>query len=630
MPAGSVFLFRLSVLDVGGGFQLLNESVELGVLGLFDQTLADDGFHFFKRKGFGWAAAEDGADVKAKLGGEDGADLALAHGEGDGLEFFHEFTTLEPAKIDHLLLIQAVLFGELHEVFSSEQFLAYAAHGVEDLLATFGPLKAFRDVRGMNGFLAHVVLKMGCVVGTQFFLGWIGIWAVNVGKHFVETDAIGDIFTHDSLILVGHANAHVELGLSTRLFDQSGQSCADGFLCYLRDSAQGLLAEQDAGDDVVFGITTEFGVSLAAGHLELALIVPFDVAKFRFDDLVVDLFTIDDQCHVRMGRQSGSFCNQEPEALASFFSHMTVLRSLDALSSLRGPVALAIGVFDGLHLGHQEVIRAAQEHARQHEGTAVVMSFEPHPLSVLRPEAVPPRLCGPAYRQVLLERLGIDCMLLCPFDENTAATPAELFLDILVRDCRPLGCISVGYGWTFGKNRGGNIHRLMEAGERQGFAVYGVPPVRVDGAVVSSTLIREAVTSGDLQTASRLLGRPYALYGEVHHGRQLARQLGFPTANLNPEAELLPPYGVYAARVVLGDQTLPAIANLGVRPTVEQDLAPPSLEVHLLDWSGDLYGQALEVFLADFIRPEKKFSGVDALKRQVSADIALARSLASV
>jgi riboflavin kinase/FMN adenylyltransferase len=309
---------------------------------------------------------------------------------------------------------------------------------------------------------------------------------------------------------------------------------------------------------------------------------------------------------------------------------MTVLRSLDALSSVRGPVALAIGVFDGLHLGHQEVIRAAQEHARQHEGTAVVMSFEPHPLAVLRPEAVPPRLCGPAYRQVLLERLGIDCMLLCPFDENTAATPADLFVDTLVRAGRPLGCISVGYGWTFGKNRAGNIHRLMEAGERQGFAVYGVPPVRVDGAVVSSTLIREAVMSGDLLAASRLLGRNYALYGQVQRGRQLARQLGFPTANLMPEAELLPPLGVYAARVKLANCMMPAIANLGVRPTVEEGVVQPSLEVHLLDWSGDLYGQSLEVFLADFIRPEQKFRDVEELQKQVLADIALARSLAQI
>jgi riboflavin kinase/FMN adenylyltransferase len=307
---------------------------------------------------------------------------------------------------------------------------------------------------------------------------------------------------------------------------------------------------------------------------------------------------------------------------------MTVLHSLEELSTLSGPVALAIGVFDGLHLGHQEVIRAALEHAHQHQGTAVVMSFEPHPLAILRPEAVPPRLCGPAYRRLLLERLGVGCMLLCPFDENTATTPAQMFLDTLTRDCRPLGCVSVGYGWTFGRNRGGDIHLLMAHGERDGFAVYGVPPVRVDGQVVSSTLIRDAVSAGELGRANRLLGRDYALYGEVLPGRRLARQLGFPTANVRPEAELLPPYGVYGVQVELEGRNWAGVANLGVRPTVETGDAAPSLEVHLFDWSDDLYGRSLEVRLGDFIRPEQKFPGVEALKKQVEADVILARGLA--
>jgi len=306
---------------------------------------------------------------------------------------------------------------------------------------------------------------------------------------------------------------------------------------------------------------------------------------------------------------------------------MTVLRSLDQLATVPGPVALAIGVFDGLHLGHQEVIRAAQEHAAQHHGTAVVMSFDPHPLSVLRPGSEPKRVCGDAYRQVLLERMGITTTLLCPFDEATAATPAALFLDILARDCRPLGCVSVGYGWTFGKGRSGNIHLLMEHGEREDFAVYGVPPIRVDGVVVSSTLIRDAVSCGDLVKASRLLGRDYALYGEVMRGRQLANQLGFPTANVRPEADLLPPFGVYSAQVEIEGEMRAAIANLGVRPTVETGDAAPSLEVHVFDWSGDLYGQWLEVKLGGFIRPEQKFASIAELKKQIEADVTLARSM---
>lgn len=306
---------------------------------------------------------------------------------------------------------------------------------------------------------------------------------------------------------------------------------------------------------------------------------------------------------------------------------MNLLHSLDQLSTVPGPVALAIGVFDGLHVGHQEVIRAALEHAHQHRGTAVVMSFEPHPLAVLRPGTEPKRLCGAAYRERLLERMGVTTTLLCPFDENTMATPAGLFLDTLVRDCKPLGCISVGYGWTFGKGRSGNIQLLMEHGAREDFSVYGVPPIRVDGEVVSSTLIRDAVAAGDLVRASRLLGRDYALYGGVIHGRQLARTLNFPTANIIPEAELLPPFGVYAVQVVIDGMKRAGIANLGVRPTVEPGASAPSLEVHVFDWSGDLYGQSLEVTLRDFIRPEQKFSSVADLQKQIEADVALARGM---
>ncbi|MDZ4287636.1 MAG: bifunctional riboflavin kinase/FAD synthetase [Prosthecobacter sp.] len=305
---------------------------------------------------------------------------------------------------------------------------------------------------------------------------------------------------------------------------------------------------------------------------------------------------------------------------------MTVLQSIEELKRVPGPVALAIGVFDGLHLGHQEVIRAAQEHAAQHRGTAVVMTFEPHPLRVLRPAAAPKLLNGVGYQGRLLGRMGIEWSLLCPFTETTAATPAEDFVGELVQACRPLGCISVGYTWVFGKDRRGNIHSLMDLGQRHDFAVYGVPPIRVAGEVVSSTLIRDAVSAGDLARASRMLGRPYGLFGRVIEGCRLGRELGFPTANLRPEGDLLPPFGVYAVRIEIDGEWLRGIANLGVRPTVEND-GIPTLEVHVFDWSGDLYAQDLEVRLEAFIRPEMKFAGVEALKEQITADVLQARSL---
>ena len=305
---------------------------------------------------------------------------------------------------------------------------------------------------------------------------------------------------------------------------------------------------------------------------------------------------------------------------------MLFMRSISELSRLRGPVSLAIGVFDGVHLGHQEVIRAALEHARQHRGQAVVMSFDPHPLSVLRPEATPKRLCGERQRSRVLKQMGVSGTLLCPFTKETAATSAEEFVDSLVQSCRPLGCISVGYTWSFGKNRSGNIHALMDLGQRHDFAVYGVPPIRVGGEVVSSTLIRDAVMAGHLERAAQMLGRPYSLLGEVVEGKKLARQLGFPTANLKLEAEVLPPYGVYATETLVAGVWLPGIANLGVRPTVEAGGSAPALEVHLFDWSGDLYGQDLEVRLSAFLRPEQKFISVDELRLQIERDIAQARS----
>jgi len=304
---------------------------------------------------------------------------------------------------------------------------------------------------------------------------------------------------------------------------------------------------------------------------------------------------------------------------------MQILRSIDSLSTLQGPLALAVGVFDGLHLGHQEVIRAAQEHARQHQGTAVVVTFDPHPARVLRPESAPRLLCGPRHQQLVLRQLGVHCLLTCPFTTETALTPASEFILQLIRASRPLGCISVGYAWQFGHRREGSIHLLMELGQQHDFAVYGVPSFKLDGTTVSSTLIREAVSRGDFATATRLLGREHSVFGTVVEGRKLGRQLGFPTANVEVENEQLPPPGVYAVEVRIDDAWLPAVANLGRRPTVFEG-AELSLEAHLLDWSGDLYGKDLEVRFMRLLRPEMKFSSLDDLKAQIARDIETART----
>ena len=304
---------------------------------------------------------------------------------------------------------------------------------------------------------------------------------------------------------------------------------------------------------------------------------------------------------------------------------MQVLRSIDALSTLPGPLALAVGVFDGIHIGHQEVIRAAQEHATQHHGTAVVVTFDPHPAHVLRPGSAPKLLCGSRHQQLVLAQIGIPCLLACPFTAETAKTPARDFIQQLVEAARPLGCISVGYTWSFGHQREGDIHLLMEMGQQHDFAVYGVPPLKIDGEIVSSTLIREAIATGDFIKAASLLGREYSFFGSVVEGRKLGRQLGFPTANVDVENEQLPPLGVYAVQARIDSVWLPGVANLGRRPTLA-DNAEPSLEVHLLDWSGDVYGKDMEVRFTRLLRPEMKFSGLDELKAQIQRDIVAARA----
>lgn len=300
---------------------------------------------------------------------------------------------------------------------------------------------------------------------------------------------------------------------------------------------------------------------------------------------------------------------------------MKVLREIEELAEVPGPVALAIGVFDGVHLGHQEVIRAAQEHARQHQGTAVVMTFDPHPMSVLAPESAPSRLCGAEHQRQILLDLGVSHLLVCAFTPEFAATPAEVFLERLIAASKPLGCISVGYGWRFGRDGGGDVRLLIECGRARGFAVYGVPEVQLDGAPVSSTRIREAVKEGCFDEAGRLLSRVYTVLGTVVEGRKLGRTIGVPTANVETGDGLVPPTGVYAVRALVEGVWRDGVANLGRRPTVDPGDSPVKLEVHLLDFDGDLYGQKIEVAFVAKLRDERRFDGLEALKAQIAGDI---------
>lgn len=297
---------------------------------------------------------------------------------------------------------------------------------------------------------------------------------------------------------------------------------------------------------------------------------------------------------------------------------MRVLRDLGSLASLRGPVYLAIGVFDGVHRGHQALIAEAQADAARTGGTAVVMTFEPHPMMFFRRPEHPLRLSGPRHKELLLERQGVTHLAVLPFDALRAAQSADDFVDDLRASCHPLGGVVVGAEWKFGRGREGDVALLRRMG---GFEVDGIAPVTVDGEVVSSTAIRTAVAAGDLSAAAKSLGRPYGVYGRVERGRQLGRQLGFPTANVAVHGCQLPPDGVYAACARVGQTTYRGITNLGLRPTVSGS-AGRVLEVHLFDFEGNLYGAEIEVEFLRFVRPERKFGSLEELKAQIAADIA--------
>jgi len=247
-------------------------------------------------------------------------------------------------------------------------------------------------------------------------------------------------------------------------------------------------------------------------------------------------------------------------------------------------------------------------------------------MRVLRPEAAPRLLTSPSHLLKVLARIGVPNVLVLPFDRDFAARTPEEFIGELVRACRPLRQICVGYDWSFGRGRSGNVDSLTRLGREFGFTCVGLPPVLDrEGQQISSTLIRAAVAEGNLGRAAELLGREFTILGTVQAGRKLARTLGFPTANLAAHNEQFPPNGVYAAVAWLEGREHPGILNLGVRPTVDGS-GERVLELHLFDFAGDLYGRDVEVAFRHFLRPEQKFAGLAALKAQIELDCAQARA----
>jgi len=306
---------------------------------------------------------------------------------------------------------------------------------------------------------------------------------------------------------------------------------------------------------------------------------------------------------------------------------MEILRSIAELERLPGPLFAAIGVFDGIHLGHQAVISTSARHAQEAGGTAVVVTFDPHPAKVLRPDEATHLLTATQHKVALIRDLGVAHLLILHFDREFAATPPEEFVLDLVKHSKPLREICVGHEWSFGKGRAGNLALLKEVGHRCHFDVIGIQPVKVNDTVVSSTAIRRAIEIGDFSAAAEMLGRDYTILGTVKRGAQLGRTLGFPTANLSAHNEQFPPNGVYVAEAKLNDAIYSGVANLGHRPTVAGGTAERLLELYLFDLDREIYGQDIEVRFVRYLRLEKKFESTGALATQIAEDVRQARAV---
>lgn len=301
------------------------------------------------------------------------------------------------------------------------------------------------------------------------------------------------------------------------------------------------------------------------------------------------------------------------------------------IPSLERPIALALGTFDGLHLGHRQVIEQMRSQARAKDLPQWVFSFQNHPAEVLRPELAPPLLTSWHEKLTLLQNQGpLDGVILQAFDQNFSQLSPEAFVREILVERLKVATIAVGFNFHFGYQARGNGELLQQMGRELGFDVAIVPACEAQGQVISSTRIRELLLAGQLSEALELLGGEFIIQGEVIRGQGIAAKvLGVPTANLKLEhpRKVLPPKGVYACYVRRhGHHTQhPAVMNIGNRPTFAgQNL---SLEVFLMDFEGDLYGQTLEVYLKDFLRPEQRFEGPEALKAQIHQDIAAARKL---
>jgi len=307
---------------------------------------------------------------------------------------------------------------------------------------------------------------------------------------------------------------------------------------------------------------------------------------------------------------------------------MRTLIQPERFRALRGPIVLAAGFFDGVHIGHRRVLDGAVREAHRRNGQAWALTFDQHPLSVIAPELRPPLLTPLEVRLDRLAATGIDGCFVLPFTRALAAlTPAE-FVALICGRARRVINIRCGANWHFGSAATGDVAELARLGKLHGFRVTVVQAARYQGHPISSTRIREEIQRSHLANAAAMLGRPYSIRETVVRGRGVGRELGVATANVHPSAEVLPPLGVYAVRTWIGDRAVDGVASLGFRPTFA-DARPitPLLETHLLDFEGDLYGATLDIAFIARLREERKYPSPAALMKQIRRDIAAARRI---
>jgi len=307
---------------------------------------------------------------------------------------------------------------------------------------------------------------------------------------------------------------------------------------------------------------------------------------------------------------------------------MKVLKEWTALGRVRQPLLLAAGFFDGVHRGHRKILAETIARARASGGQAWVLTFDVHPLTVLRPDAAPPLLTSLRHKLKLLERLDLDGCLVLPFRRALADLEPDDFVRRLHRHMPTLSEVLVGRNWRFGRGGAGTPQRLVRLGREWGFRVVIVRDARRKAEIVSSTRIRTELARGNLREAGLLLGRPFSVLGTVTRGRTVGRTLGYPTANLDVANEVLPTRGVYGVRALLADRLADGVLNLGVRPTFPgAHGAPPVLELHLLDCKRNLYGREIEVFFLEKLRNERRFASARELAGQIAADVRAARKI---